>query len=160
RNLLQSLEAPPHLLRHVELVGEAGDELLETFRQLAVPVDANFVRIGIILHDAGKLEHPHEMYGGGNEHEPAGEKLLLAKGVDPRLARVCQSHARWAKMECSFEELAIALADTLWKGVRREALEQAVVQQAAQATGKEFWDIFVPLDSAFEKIAEAGHERL
>jgi HD domain-containing protein len=158
--LLQTLGAPPRLLRHVELVGEAADALLLALTQQRVPTDAVFVRVGVVLHDAGKAIHPHELSGPGAAHEPAGERLLLDHGVPAKLARVCRSHAQWATLEVSLEELVIALADKLWKGVRVPALEERVIEGAAAATARDRWDLFIPLDAAFEEIAAGGDDRL
>lgn len=157
---LKSLEVPRHLLVHTDLVGEAGEDLIRALRSVGLGFDQEFVRVGIVLHDSGKITHPNELFGGGSEHEPEGERLLLAYGVEPRLARVCLSHARWATMDCSFEELLIALADKLWKGVRGDELERLVMQRAADQLGKDFWELFETLDTAFERIADRGHERL
>jgi hypothetical protein len=63
-------------------------------------------------------------------------------------------------MTCSLEELLVALADALWKGVRRPELEQKVVAAVALRLGLEPWSIFVPLDTCFEKIADGGMDRL
>lgn len=115
-----------------------------------------FVRVGVVLHDAGKVLHPAELDPPGETHEPAGEALLLQHGVSPEVARVCVSHARWQSMSVSFEEVVIALADKLWKGVRHRALEEQVIDAAAERLGTERWDVFVRLDSAFEHIASLG----
>lgn len=160
RSLLVTLGAPSHLLRHTELVGEAADALLAAFGAQGVPLDEAFVRAGVVLHDAGKIAHPAELTGAGDAHEPAGERLLLAAGVAPPLARVCLSHARWRTMTVTLEELVIALADKLWKGVRAAELEERVLHEAAARSGRPFWDLFVPLDGCFEGIAEEGHSRL
>lgn len=63
-------------------------------------------------------------------------------------------------MECSLEELLVALADALWKGVRRPDLEEKVVELVAGRLGKSGWDVFVEMDSRFEEIADGGRERL
>jgi len=127
---------------------------------LHVPHAADVVRAGVIFHDAGKIFHPNELHGGGTEHESAGEELLLAHGVDPALARCCLSHARWAEMPCTLEELLVALADTLWKGKRDSELEKRVIEEITQRSGMEFWDLFVELDTCFESIAANGALRL
>lgn len=160
RSLLANLGAPAHLLRHVELVGEAADLLIACFRENGVSVDEGFVRVGVVLHDVGKIQHPEELTGAGDQHEPAGERMLLAAGVTPAVARVCLSHARWRTMPVELEDLVIALADKLWKGVRAPDLEESVLREAAVRSGRVFWDLFVPFDSCFERIAEGGHARL
>lgn len=52
RDLLVSLGAPPRLLRHIELVREAADLLLIKLAALRVPVRADFVLVGVALHDS------------------------------------------------------------------------------------------------------------
>jgi hypothetical protein len=160
RSILAKLGAPPRLVRHTVLVGEAADPVLDAMTKLGAPVNAHFVRLGVVFHDAGKIEHASELAGPGREHEPAGEALLLSADVDAAVARCCVSHARWADMEVSFEELVVALADTLWKGKRNEVLEKRVVEGAAAPMGRPFWDLFLPLDTCFEDIATEGPGRL
>lgn len=154
------LGAPARLVRHVELVGEAAELLLGELAKLGIATDAAFVRVGVALHDAGKLLHTEELDAPGAAHEPAGEALLLEHSVSPRVARVCLSHARWAETSVSFEELLIALADKLWKGVRKPELEELVIDGAAARLGKERWDVFVELDALFERVAAGGTDRL
>ncbi len=160
RDLLVNLGAPPSLVTHTRLVEEAAEVILSHLQRLRVPHDADFVRIGVVIHDAGKIIHPHELHRGGAEHEAAGEKLLLAHGVDPALARCCRSHAQWANMPCSLEELLVALADTLWKGKRDDDLEKRVTEGTAERVEKGFWDLFVDLDTCFKSAAADGTRRL
>ncbi|MFK7877234.1 MAG: HD domain-containing protein, partial [Paracoccaceae bacterium] len=98
---------------------------------LGVQYDKRFVQVGIALHDAGKIVHPNELEKGGNLHEAAGEKLLLEHGVDAEIAQCCRSHSQYASMSASFEELIIALADTLWKGSRKADLELRIIDGVA-----------------------------
>lgn len=158
--LLVDLGAPPRLVRHVELVSEAAELLLAGLGRLAVPLDEGLVRAGVVLHDVGKTLHPAELDAPGSAHEPAGESLLLERGVAPALARICVSHARWDADGTSLEELVVALADKLWKGVRVSALEELVIDGAAARVGKQRWDVFVALDGLFEDVAAEGGERL
>jgi hypothetical protein len=51
------------------------------------------MRLGVMLHDVGKIVHSQELDGPGAEHEPAGERLLLDHGVSLEVARMCLSHA-------------------------------------------------------------------
>jgi len=158
--LLDELDAPEHLKKHVKLVGEAADALLLKLTMLAIEVDRDFIDAGVVIHDVGKIVHTEEMAGPGSEHETKGKELLEGRAVDAKLARVCLSHARWDAMECSLEELLIALSDKLWKGKRESALELLVIDRVASQLGKERWDLYSDLDSEFENIASAGHERL
>jgi hypothetical protein len=158
--LIDVLGAPEHLKTHIQLVGEAADLIIKKCDDMEFPIDGNFVRIGVAIHDVGKIVHANEMTRAGSEHEPEGEKILLQQGVDPAIARCCLSHARWASMECSTEELLIALADKLWKGKRVEELELKIIDRLALLGGSDRWDIFAELDGYFEEIAADGHERL
>jgi len=157
---LDALGAPEHLKMHVALVGEAADSLIDKFNELGVNLDFDFIRTGVAIHDVGKIVHAHEMTGPGAEHEPEGEKLLIENGASLKLARVCMSHAHWEMMECSLEELVIALSDKLWKGKRVEDLELKVIDLTAIYLGRGRWDIFPEMDMVFEEIAAGGHERL
>ena len=99
------------MLTHVKLVGEAAEILINKYEEMHLPFDASLIRLGVAMHDAGKILHPQELDGPGSLHEPAGEKMLLARGVDSAIARCCVSHAQWRQSGLSLEELSIALAD-------------------------------------------------
>jgi HD domain len=123
---LRELGAPPQLILHVQLVGEAADLLISHLHERQLKFDERLIRFGVVFHDVGKILHPSELKVAGNLHEADGERLLIEHGVEGRLARCCRSHSQWQKMECSLEELCVALADTLWKGKRIAALEEGV----------------------------------
>lgn len=158
--LLKKLGAPDRLLRHLELVGEASDELTAALAGMGIVFDVKLVELGVAVHDAGKIEHPAELDGPGSHHEPAGERLLLANHVQPDVARCCVSHAAWHLPGVSFEERLVALSDKLWKGKREQALELSVIDEAAVRLGMGRWDVFAQLDSVFEGIASEAEMRL
>jgi hypothetical protein len=158
--LLISLGAPKRLIIHLQLVGEAAEELLEEMRLLGVEVEEDIVRLGVAVHDAGKIIYPNELEVEGSEHEAAGEKLLLKAGVQPSIARCCLSHARHDHMDLSLEELLVALSDKLWKGKRVSPLELRIVDRIAEIKQIGRWDIFSELDDCFEQIAVKGDQRL
>jgi hypothetical protein len=158
--MLQRLGASHRLICHVKLVGEAAEVLIAKLQQLQVPVDERFVRLGVAFHDAGKILHLEELVVKGTNHEAAGEQLLIINGVDPSLARCCRSHGQWQTMDCCFEERLVALADKLWKGKRNAQLEGEIVQRIATLGQKDYWELFVEMDSCFEAIAADGHSRL
>lgn len=157
---LEELKAPPKLILHVKLVGESAELIISKLRELGVHLDESLVRLGVAFHDVGKMLHPEELITKGNNHEAAGEALLFMHGVDPKLARCCRSHAQWQIMECSLEELCIALADTLWKGKRISQLEELFIKALAKLRSKDYWDLFIEMDSSFETIALEGDSRL
>ncbi|WP_295619563.1 HD domain-containing protein [Chamaesiphon sp. GL140_3_metabinner_50] len=158
--ILQDLNASPHLIQHVKLVAEAAEILILQFQQINLSFDPEWVRLGVAFHDIGKTLYPIELIERGNKHESAGEQLLLNRGIDPKIARCCRSHGQWDRIECSFEELVIALADCLWKGKRNVELEHLTISKAAQILRQDYWDVFVKLDDRFEEIARGGDLRL
>jgi hypothetical protein len=158
--LLKDLGATPHLIQHVKLVGEVAEILIFQLDRFKISFDRDWIRLGVAFHDTGKILYPAELTEKGDRHEAAGEMLLLANGVDPKIARCCRSHGQWQQMECSFEELTIALADCLWKGKRGLELEHRVITQVAAKCHRDYWDIFIDLDSGFEQIAADGEIRL
>ncbi len=159
-DLLREMGASGHLIKHIDLVGEAAEILLRKCEEMHVPIDSEFVKVGVVIHDIGKTIHSHEMSISGSLHETEGEKILLEKGVSNKIARCCLSHSQWYEMECSLEELIIALSDNLWKGKRIESLELQVIDNIALALSKDRWDVFSELDSQFELIANDGDNRL
>lgn len=116
--------------------------------------------IGAALHDAGKILYPDEITGPGNLHEQAGTGLLLKNGVEPELARFCATHSDWRQSGLTIEDLFVALADTLWKGKRIHELEELAVRRLAELANREFWDIFVEMDTLFQAVAEQADGRL
>ena len=160
RALLAELGAPARLLRHAELVGEAAEALLTGFARLGISLRADYVRVGVVLHDAGKAVHREELDAPGSAHEPEGERLLLERGASAEVARVCRSHAGWRDLAQTLEELVIALADKLWKGSRVTELEELVISRAASSSRRDRWELFTPLDSLFEEVASSAESRL
>jgi HD domain len=157
---LKELGASSKLIVHVKLVAEASELLIAKLRSLDIGFDISFVRLGVAFHDVGKILHPEELQVKGINHEAAGEQLLLANGIDAKLARCCRSHGQWQTMECTSEELLVALADTLWKGKRNQDLENLVVKKLSKQYSKDYWELFMEMDACFEKIAEDGYSRL
>jgi hypothetical protein len=152
--------ASPKLIRHAQFVVEAAKLLCEQLLRLNITFGEHFIVIGAALHNAGKIKHPEELVQAGTLHEKTGEKFLLELGVNPKLARVCRSHAQWKRLECSLEELIIALADNLWKGKRNEELEQVFLSRLLEVSIHEKWKLFIESDSCFENIAAQGSTRL
>jgi HD domain len=157
---LQKLGASSTLIIHVQLVAEASELLITKLHLLSIEFDVSFVRLGVAFHDAGKILHPEELHLKGINHEAAGEQLLIDNGIDADLARCCRSHGQWQTIECTLEELLVALADTLWKGNRGYDLENLVVQRLLLKCDKDYWDLFMEMDACFETIARDGYSRL
>lgn len=158
--LLGQLGAPAHLVRHAELVREVASTLCVGCGELGVTLDVEFILAGATLHDVGKTRHLEELHVAGHQHEHAGQRLLLEHGVESTLARVCVSHAQWSHMDCSLEELVVALADKLWKGERVQALEERVILMAEHRAGVSSWDLYTNATSLFDTVAERADARL
>ena len=157
---LKQRSAHPALIRHSELVLEVADDFLKELKEVGATLDADIVRVGSVLHDAGKILYWSELHGEGDAHEAAGQRLLADHDWPERVNNCAIFTDRLAGGVCGIEELLVGLADTLWKGARNAELELAVIDRVAQQLGRERWDLFVSLDSAFERIAAGGHERL
>lgn len=160
-HLLEALQAPPLLVRHLTLVHAAAVELLD---RLAVcfpglVVDRAAVLFGAATHDIGKTLHPGELTASGRQHEIVGPALLIEHGVPPRLARFARTHGRWRETG-DLEDLIVALADNVWRGGRVEELETKAASVMARVTGLEPWEAWSKVDCVCEEIASRGEERL
>lgn len=158
--LLAQLGARTRLLAHHALVLQAADAISLALNALAVPHDAQWLRMGAALHDAGKILHPHEEHGPGTAHEAAGQALLLKQGVPAQWASCCVSHGAWQTPGLALEPCSVALADHLWRGARPADLELRVIDLAAERAGCSRWQLFGAMDDAFEAIAAEGPARL
>jgi len=159
-NLLKSLDGPPLLIRHCEIVAEVAWMLSDSMVNLGVPHDSVLVMVGAALHDAGKILYPEELEGPGNRHEAAGEALLIANGVSIAIARACRTHGSIVNDSLSLEQLLVMAADHLWKGTRRDEIEARIIDMAAGMLSVPRWEAFLLLDPVFESIAAGGTERL
>lgn len=156
------LDAPPRLVAHLTIVHDVAGELVNAIEEYFpnLTVDTDSVRFGAATHDLGKVKHRSELDGPGDQHEDAGPTLLEEQGIPEQLARFAKTHGAWSREELPLEDLLVALADAVWKGQRIEQLEKQVVEQIADRTEKERWEVFSALDGVLEKIACRGEERL
>ncbi|MBZ4322887.1 HD domain-containing protein [Streptomyces huiliensis] len=157
--LLRSLEAPPRLAAHLRLVHDVAVELTAWVRDHAprAAVDRDAVHFGAATHDVGKVLYPGELTGPGSAHEPAGRDLLLRHGFPPALARFAATHASWGDPAVTIEDLLVSLADKVWKDRRVPDLEDRLVRELADATGREPWQEYLALDEVLTCLgAEAG----
>ena len=114
RALLVALGAGPWLVRHHELVVEAGQQLLDGLPPAwLTTVDRTRVLLGCALHDAGKVAHPDEQRAPGHRHEEAGralEELFLG-----RMAEISglSYWDVWSPVSAVFERVAEGADDRL-----------------------------------------------
>lgn len=159
--LLQTLAVPRRLEQHAVFVHHAAKALLSFLEAQKIPVDAEQVRCGAILHDIGKLFYPEELDQPGHQHETAGALLLQEQGLPPQIARHCISHAAWQDEGRDLEELVVSTADKLWKGKRVEALESKLwTALQAHLAASQRWTLFLAFDECCEQIAAEGLARL
>lgn len=158
--LVFELSSSAWLLRHHELVLEAARQLRARLHNHVVDVDWRLVECGAAIHDVGKALHPEEMRGPGHQHEVAGQQLLIAHGFPLSIATMCTAHAEWTAPERQLEELLVALADKVWKGVRLAELEESVARAISARSGVEYWSAWQIVDGACEEVAAAAESRL
>ncbi len=160
-HLLEALQAPRLLVRHLVLVHHTAAELLDALAASfpGLVADRDAVLYGASVHDIGKLAHPCELTGPGSQHEEDGPGLLIEHGIPPRQARFARSHGRWREAD-DLEDLLVAIADHVWCGRRVEELEMKTAAILAMRTGQEQWEALLKLDAVCEKVASKGEERL
>ena len=159
--LLQDWQAPPLLIRHSQLVAQVALEIIIGLEKLFdISLSRSQILSGAVLHDAGKILHPEELTSSGSEHEKVGEVFLLERQIPPEVAQFARTHGNWSDPKCQIEDWIVALADTLWKGKRKDDLEGRILLWMSEVEGLDFWLVFPAGDSLFEEIASRGLERL
>jgi hypothetical protein len=160
--LLREAGAPPRLGAHLRVVHDVAVSLVDWVEVAcpAAPFERDAVLFGAATHDIGKVLHVDELSEPGTLHEPAGERLLRAAGVEPRLARFAGTHGSWGSERAGFEDHLVSLADKIWKGKRQEDLEQLVVERLALLNGQAPWEAFLVVDDELTALAAAADARL
>jgi hypothetical protein len=154
--LLDDANPSPRLMSYVHLVESTAAIIIEKMSALRVVHDAEFVRVGVVLHDIGMVSFPEDFGNEGSDHEKAGETMLLLLGIDKAVARCCVSHAQWADMPCCLEELVIALSTQLWNGQRCARLEFLVINALAKRAHRNPLEIYSGMTETFDRIAQQG----
>jgi len=160
--LLVAVRAPARLAAHLRAVHDVAWQLTEQMKA-RFPVlvfDQEAVLYGAATHDIGKIEHPDELTGPGHQHEPAGYRLLVARGVPARLARFARTHASWTDPDTVVDDHLVSLADKIWKAKRVPDLEDLVTAHLAATCGTERWQAFAQLDDILEALAADADSRL
>jgi len=156
--LLFEIAAPPRLVAHHILVHDVAIRLLDALAA-SLEVDTDVVAFGAATHDIGKALFPAELSGAGNQHERAGRDWMIERGIAPSLARFAHTHGLPVGDEkLELDDLLVVLADKCWKGKRVASLEERVARAAARE--RDFFAVFLEVDTAVEHIAAAAGARL
>lgn len=162
--LLRAHDARPRLVAHLTLVHDVARHLVARLRASwpAIPMDAGAVAFGAATHDIGKALHPRELSEPGVLHEAAGEALLVRSGIAPSLARFARTHGSPIDADTALplEDLLVVTADSIWKGRRSRALDDALVRTIGRETGASAWEAFMTLDEILNALAEDADQRL
>ena len=160
--LLRQLDAPPRLAAHLRAVHDVAWQLTDAIAEAFPTLGFNReeVLFGAATHDVGKTIHAGELSQPGSAHEQAGYELLLAHGIDQRMARFARNHGTWTAPELSTEDLLVSLADKIWKGKRVQELEDRIVHRLSDASGDSRWQVFMALDDILTGIATDADARL
>lgn len=161
--LLNQLNAPPRLVAHLLLVHDAAFRLVTLIQAKwrDIPLDFDAILFGAAIHDIGKIQYPEELSFTGDEHERAGERMLIDAGFGARVARFARTHGSWPKeTSIELEDLIVALADTCWKGKRDDELEGTIVEKLSAVVTDERWSIFLALDDMIETVANDASRRV
>lgn len=92
------------------------------------------------------------MTGPGHDHEPAGYRLLIARGVPARLARFARTQASWTAPDTTIDDDLVSLADKILKANRISDLEALVTARLVTAYGIEPWQAFAQLDDILDGL--------
>ena len=162
-DLLQQLKAPPRLIAHLTLVHDVAHKLVSEVDRAwpNLDYDRTAVLIGAATHDIGKAVKPQELLAPGKDHEEIGRELLLKAGFPAKHARFAWTHGGDTReSEPVLEDLLVRLADTIWKGVRSEALENRLCALLAARKNEQPWEVLIKLDEIICDITETADLRL
>ncbi|QBD79250.1 HD domain-containing protein [Ktedonosporobacter rubrisoli] len=161
--MLAKYAASPRLVAHLTIVHDVAITLLEQI-DASWPLlhyERESVLIGAATHDVGKTVYPDELIGPGSQHEEIGPQLLRESGFPENHARFAHTHGQWEREAAvQLEDILVAFADTIWKGKRNEALEQALALQIAEQCQQEVWEVYMKLDDIACELAKEAHERI
>ncbi|WNJ18349.1 HD domain-containing protein [Pontibacter sp. G13] len=161
-SLLDDRNAPIRLIRHLKLVHSTAHHLVDELngKWPTLVWDSSAILFGAATHDIGKIEVQAELFEPGKRHEQEGYHLLLEAGFPASLARFAKTHGQWNAPGLELEDLAVVLADKLWKGKRGHEWEERFGQLLAQRMEADYWEIFSALDEILSKLAEGSDARI
>ena len=160
-SVFSTLGVPPRLYAHSLLVHDVANKLLEEINRTweNLNINKNLVLFGAATHDIGKTIYTNELSEAGHKHEREGFRLLRSLGFSEEKSQFAASHALWSESS-TLEELAVSLADKIWKGNRVQDLEDLLIERISTETKTERWKTFSLLDSIIDDIAKDADKRL
>ena len=160
--LLEILNAPERLKRHLSIVHATAFEILEQLKVEWPTLEMNqeLILFGAATHDIGKTEITDELFKSGKRHELAGMTILLNHGFTKEQSRFALTHGTWQDENLKIEDLLVALSDKIWKGSRIDDLEKLVGQKLSYFLNCDYWDVYGKLDSILSQIALGADEKL
>lgn len=160
--LLQGLDTPESLRKHLQIVYSTASELLTQCKREWPTINLNekLILIGAGTHDIGKAKIKSELFESGTKHELAGRQMLLKFGFTEDESRFAFTHGNWREDNLKLEDLLVSLADKIWKGKRIEELEEKVSHLLSESLQIDYWEIYGSLDKILEQISSGADERL
>lgn len=160
--LLEHLDAPERLKRHLQLVHATAHDLAQKLKHQwpQLTFDKRLVLFGAATHDIGKAKIQSELYEQGHEHEAKGREILEAQGFSSAESRFAITHANWQTGTIQLEDVLVSLSDKIWKGKRVLDLEEKVGHMIADALNVDYWDVYTNLDSILEQLSQNADARI
>jgi hypothetical protein len=160
--LLEKLNSPARLKRHLQVVYSTAYELLVLIKQEWAGIDVNeeLILFGAGTHDIGKIKITIELFESGKRHELEGKQLLIKLGFTESQSRFTYTHGNWQEENLALEDLLVSLADKIWKGKRVEELEEKVGHVLSNKLKITYWQVYERLDEILEQLSIGADERI
>lgn len=154
-SLLDELDAPHNLRRHLTIVHSTASDLLLKIKNNIPECNFNgrLILFGAGTHDIGKIQFRSELREKGNLHETAGYKILLEHGFSEKQSRFAKTHGNWRAENLTIEDLLVTLSDKIWKGKRIIELEEQICQMISKQAKIDYWTIYLKFNSILENLA-------
>lgn len=158
--LLERLDSPERLKRHLQIVYSTASELVKQIKQEwpTITFNAELILFGAGIHDIGKSEIRSELYGKGKKHEVIGKQILENMGFTNEESRFSFTHGNWHEESIMIEDLIVSLSDKIWKGKRVEELEEKVVKAISENLKIDYWEVYIKLDEILVKLSNKADE--